>query len=115
MLVGAVNIFALAMLLVAAGSSELAESDRLRLVAAGAGVIASVALIVSAAVLASGWTAWVQRFDVTAFVPLDKWGRGGFPCIALFSWPYEAIGLGGFCLYVFGRKLYRLAWIAGWI
>jgi hypothetical protein len=118
MLAGVVDVGALVTLAVAAGSLGCLEQDErnsLRLLAAGVGVVASIALIVSAILLADGWAAWFAHYDVAAWVPLDKWSRGSFPYIVVLSWPYEAMALGAFCLYWFGRKLYELAWVAGWV
>jgi len=118
MLAGVVDVGALVTLAAAAGwlgCLEQGERTSLRLLAAGVGVVASIALIVSALVLADGWAVWFAHYDVAGLVPLDKWARGGFPYVAIISWPYEAMALGAFCLYWFGRKLYELAWIAGWI
>src|SRR5689334_13274003 len=101
------SFLALALLLATCASSlwfEHIGRDRLFLVALAATVVASVLLIVSGVVLADGWAERMVHLPVARFYEpgLDGYKRGVIR--ALFVWPYEAIGLGGFCLIYFGRR-----------
>lgn len=108
---GAINFWALvtvgaALLLLALFGRK--GRNGLALGALAVGVIAGVALTVSGFMLMEGWPAQMERFDFSGFEPTMNVGgtsSGGGTMFAIYFWPSEAVALGAFVTYLFGRQL----------